>query len=477
MAKEFPIKIGLEIHGYLNTKEKLFCKCLTSGGDVLSESPGLSGNPKSDKINSRICPICTGQPGSKPMLANSEAMKQVLKIGLVLGCRINHDKKLIWNRKHYDWPDLPKGYQSTLSGAYAVPVGEKGKFKGIKITEIHLEEDPSQWNPETGKINYNRSGLPLIEIVTEPEFSNAEDVIFWLKSLMHSLSYIKAIRKDLGIKADVNVSTYGERVEIKNLHSIADIKKAIDYEVERQIDNYRKGIMQTRETLAYDSSKGITIKMREKESGEDYRFIPEPDLPVIKLDKKEIFRIEKELPEMPDVKLKKLIKEYKIDKKNAEILAKNLDLVEFVEKLSETGIDVSKNISWITIELLRVLNWNKKTLDEVDVKPEHIADLIRAVAECKITPLKAKQVVNEFIPKSFSISKILEKHRMISEEETKKYCEEAIKKNMKAVNDFRAGEDKAINFIIGEVMRLSGKRADYASVKDIVLKMLGEWQG
>jgi len=458
MEKEFPIKIGLEIHGYLNTKEKLFCMCLTSGDE---------------KPNSRICPICTGQPGSKPMLPNKKAVEQVIKIALVLGCRINHDKGLVWNRKHYSWPDLPKGYQNTISGAYSVPVGEKGKFQGIRITEVHLEEDPAQWNPETGKINYNRSGLPLIEIVTEPEFSSEEDVVFWLRSLMHNLSYIKAIRKDLGIKADVNVSTYGERVEIKNLHSITDIKKAIEYEVERQIENHKKGITQTRETLTYDSAKGRTIKMREKESGEDYRFIPDPDLPVIRLDEKEIKKISAGMPEMPDIKLKKLIKTYKIDKANAEILAKNLELVEFVESLAEKGVDVSKNISWITIELLRVLNYNKKALEEVEIKPEHLADLIKEVEKSNITPLKAKQIMNEFIPKSFPISK-KSGIGMLPEEEVEKFCKQAIKKNPKAVKDFKSGNSTAINFIIGEVMKLSGRRADYRKVRNTILTIINK---
>ena len=161
MPKTFPIKIGLEVHGYLSTKEKLFCMCKTK-----------PDNPKNDKPNSRVCPICTGQPGCKPMLPNKEAMKKVIQVGLVLGCRINHNSPLVFQRKHYSWADLPKGYQDTISGAHSIPVCEKGRFQGIRITEAHLEEDPAQWNPGTGKINYNRSGLPLIEIVTEPEFSN-----------------------------------------------------------------------------------------------------------------------------------------------------------------------------------------------------------------------------------------------------------------------------------------------------------------
>src|SRR3989338_799405 len=166
--------IGLEIHVYLVTKEKLFCRC------TASREKGLQNN-----IN--ICPICCGMPGAKPMLPNKEAVKQAIRIGLMLGCKIN--KEFIWQRKHYDWPDLPKGYQNTISGSYATPIGEKGKFLDIKIKEVHLEEDPAAWNPKTGEIDYNRSGSPLIEIVTSPDFNSSEQVIEWIKQLLVTLSY------------------------------------------------------------------------------------------------------------------------------------------------------------------------------------------------------------------------------------------------------------------------------------------------
>ena len=380
--KTFPLKIGLEIHGYLDTKEKLFCMCKT---DFLSAD-----------ANTRVCPICTGQPGSKPMLPNKSAMGKIIAIALVLKCKINHDKELVFQRKHYSWADLPKGYQTTISGAYSVPVAENGKFNGIRITECHLEEDPAQWNPESGGINYNRSGLPLVEIVTEPDFSKAEQVVDWLANLVHSLSYIKALRKNGGIKCDVNVSTYGERVEIKNLNSLENIQKAINYEIARQVENYKKGIVQNRETLAFDEKSGKTIKMREKESGEDYRFIPDPDLPVIGLDEKEIKKVEKELPEMPSEKLEKLLKKFKVDKANADILVKNLELADFFEELAK-HVDANKYISWVTIELLRVLNYNKKTLDEVEIKPAHLAELLSLVDKGEVTVLKAKQIMNDFV--------------------------------------------------------------------------------
>ena len=288
------LKIGLEIHGYLQTKEKLFCTCKAEHG-LKKVSPNMN-----------ICPICTGYPGSKPMLPNAEAIKKIIQIGLMLGCKIN--KQFLWQRKHYSWPDLPKGYQTTISGSYSIPVGEKGEFLGIKIREVHLEEDPAKWDPETGCIDYNRSGMPLVEIVTEPDFKSAEQVSLWLKQLILTLSYIKALDKDAGIKSDVNVSTYGDRIEVKNVNSISSIVEAINYEAKRQ----EKEKPLKKETRAWLPEKKETVKMRSKEEAADYRFIPEPDLPIIKLEEKEIQQIKSSLPESPAEKLNKLIKKHKL---------------------------------------------------------------------------------------------------------------------------------------------------------------------
>lgn len=458
-GEDKPVKIGLEIHGYLDTKEKLFCKCSTDYS-------------REDKPNTKICPICTGQPGSKPMLPNKLAMKQLAKISLVLGCKMNYDKPLVWLRKHYSWPDLPKGYQNTISGAYAEFPAVNGKFKGIRIRECHLEEDPAQWNPETGNINYNRSGLPLIEIVTDPDFSSSEQVIEWLQSLIHYLAYIKTIKKTHGIKVDVNVSTYGERVEIKNLHSIENIGRAIEYEIKRQWEAHEKGEVQKRDTLSYDSVKGKTVKMREKEGAEDYRFIPDPDLPVIKIQEKEVKSWERELPESPDEKLAKLLDKFKLDKYNAEILAKNIDLVDFFEELAKK-VDAKKYISWITVELLRVLNYNRKSLEDedIDIKPEHLAELIGLVDRGEVTVLKAKQIMNDFVPKSFSVKQKGDIAK-VSGNDVEAFCKQAVAANPKVVSDFKSGRPEALNYLVGEVMKLSQRRADFKTARECLLKML-----
>jgi len=448
------LKIGLEIHGYLQTKEKLFCTCKAEHG-LKKVSPNMN-----------ICPICTGYPGSKPMLPNAEAIKKIIQIGLMLGCKIN--KQFLWQRKHYSWPDLPKGYQTTISGSYSIPVGEKGEFLGIKIREVHLEEDPAKWDPETGCIDYNRSGMPLVEIVTEPDFKSAEQVSLWLKQLILTLSYIKALDKDAGIKSDVNVSTYGDRIEVKNVNSISSIVEAINYEAKRQ----EKEKPLKKETRAWLPEKKETVKMRSKEEAADYRFIPEPDLPIIKLEEKEIQQIKSSLPESPAEKLNKLIKKHKLGNKEAEILTSNLELVEFFEKVSEK-IPPAFALSWVTIELLRVLNYNKKTLDQVDIKPEHFIELLELVKSKKITELKAKNILNDFIPKSHSPkSEAKKSQRITDKKELSEIIEKVLQKNRQAVEDFKQGKKEALNFLMGEIMKASERRADFKTSLEILKEKL-----
>jgi len=450
------LKIGLEIHGYLDTKQKLFCKCKRTS--------------ETTKPNTNICPICTGQPGSKPLLPNSEALKKIIQIALMLNSNINTQPKFLpWQRKHYNWPDLPKGYQNTLSGTYAVPVSEKGKFLNINIRETHLEEDPAAWDPITGCIDYNRSGSPLIEIVTEPDFTSAEQVKNWLKHLILTLSYIKALDKKAGIKADVNVNINGisQRTEVKNVNSISEIVKVINYEEKR----HKKEKPKTMETRRWNSQTSKTESMRKKEGAADYRFISDPDLPVIKITKNQVDQIKASLPETPHEKLKKLTTKHKIEKKHAEILTKNLELVEFVEDFAK-HINLKQNIHWITGELLRILNYTKKNLDEVEIWPKHLAELIQAVGDKEITELKAKQIMNDFIPKSFSIKQKKKQFTKTSDTQTEKYCKQAIKENSKAVNDYKSGEQNALNFLIGQVMKLSNRRADSKHAKDVLIKLL-----
>lgn len=443
--------IGLEIHTYLITKEKLFCTCKAS------REKGLEPNVL-------VCPICTGQPGAKPREPNVEALKKAIQIALMLGCEVN--ERIRWMRKHYSWPDLPKGYQTTMSGAHAVPLGVNGKFGNISVTSMHLEEDPASWDPKTGCVDYNRSGLPLVEIVTAPEFHFAEEVIEWLSKLVHALAYLKVADTNAGIKVDVNVNIPGktERVEIKNISSLEAVKGAIDYELERQASEGS-----VRETRRYDEAQRKTISMRAKEAQDDYRFIADPDLVQVVIERALIEGLKKSLPEMPANKLSKLVNLYHIDEANATILAKHLEIVEFFERVA-TKIDAHFALPWVTIELLRVLNWNKTTLDKVELDVEHFVALLKLVKEKRITELQAKQLLNKFVPKSFDPSNTESKLGDSKELET--IVKNVVRSNKLVVESIKKGDPKGINFLMGEIMKATERRADYKTARALLEKLI-----
>jgi aspartyl-tRNA(Asn)/glutamyl-tRNA(Gln) amidotransferase subunit B len=449
------VKIGLEIHGYINTKEKLFCKCKSIHGIKFA------------KPNTYICPVCTAQPGAKPLLPNKSAVDKATQIALILNCKVN--EKLVWQRKHYNWPDLPKGFQNTMSGPHSTPNGEKGKFEGINITECHLEEDPASWTPNSGEIDYNRSGSPLIEIVTDPDFKTSEQVIEWIKKLKATLSYIKAIDKESGLKADVNISVDGgKRIEVKNVNSLKNIQRVIEYEIKRQT----KDLPKEQETRRFDEVTGTTTKMRSKENESDYRFISDPDLPAIILDKSEIQKLKKELPETPKQKLEKLIKKYSIEKKSAEVLTRKLEIVELFENIIE-HTNPKLAIRWITEELLAVLNYNKIELDEINLNPKHLIELLKLIEDKTLTELKAKDILRSWKTESVSPKEFAKQNSQISDtNEIEKIAKKVISENKKAVEDYKNGEDKAINFLIGQVMKLSNKRADFKTAKEVLEGML-----
>ena len=448
--------IGLEIHGYLETEEKLFCNCKNFH------------DMKKIRPNVNICPVCTGQPGSKPMLPNKVAVDKAIEIALILGCKVSPN--LLFQRKHYSWPDMPTGYQKTISGSHSDFLGVNGKFLGIGITEVHLEEDPGAWNPETGKVDYNRAGAPLIEIVTDPDFTSSSEVASWLKQMVLTLSYIKALNKDAGIKADVNVSINGisVRAEIKNVNSISEIAKVIESEFER----HKKEKPKVMETRRWNSLEQTTQLMRSKENAQDYRFIPDPDLPVVKIDKKRVENLEKNLPETPRDKLEKIIKKHKIDEKSAKILITNLEIAELYEDVI-VKVDAKFALPWIVTEWFSVLNYNKRTMDDVGVNSSHFIELLNLLKSGKITPLKAKEIMRKFIPKSYSpMKEASESAKMGDEDELGKIIEGILKDNKKSKDDYKSGNKNALNFLIGQVMHKTNKRADYMVVRKLLEKML-----
>ncbi|MBW2995054.1 Asp-tRNA(Asn)/Glu-tRNA(Gln) amidotransferase subunit GatB [Candidatus Woesearchaeota archaeon] len=447
-------KIGFELHVYIDmneTKKKLFCNC-----SVQEAEP-----------NTNICPVCTGQPGNKPMLPNKEAVDKTIKAGLMLNCKLNHD--LLFQRKHYSWPDLPNGYQKTMSGSYSVPVGEHGSFMGIGIREIHLEEDPARWDPVSGKVDYNRCGFPLIEIVTEPDFKSSSEVREWIKKLLRTLSYVKAVDKTAGIKSDVNVSIAPSfnRVEIKNVNSLKSIVKAIEYEIARQQEEPVKAM----ETRTWDEEK--TVFMRAKETLQQYMFIPEPDLPVVKIDDSYISNIQKQLPEKPEEKIEKYVK-LGVAKEDAAIISSERLLAELFEKVAKE-IDAKLAAKWLRRELLRVMHYSEKEMEDLKIDAKHIIELLKMVESKQITETTAQKILEKLIESPFSPKDYVEKEQLgaiAGEEELKKLCEEAVKENPSAVDDYKKGEEKALNFIVGKVMQKTKGKADPAVVNRILKEII-----
>lgn len=454
------VKVGLEIHGYINveqTKKKLFCECSAVESDI---------------PNTNICPICTGQPGSKPMLPNKEAIDKAVEIGLMLGCKIS--PKLMFQRKHYSYPDLPNGYQKTMSGSYSMPVGIKGKFLGIGIQQVHLEEDPARYEPSTGKVDYNRCGMPLIEIVTDPDFTSEKQVEDWLKKLMTLLAYIKAINKESGVKADVNVNIEGHpRVEIKNVNSFSSIVRAIQAEEKRQ-----KKVLESKEkteqhTRAWDDANGVTHFMRSKEHAEDYMFIPEPDLPVIEIKEDYLKQLKSKLPERPDEKIAKYEK-IGIEKLDAEVLASEIILAELFEKISK-HVDPVLTARWLRREFVRIANYNKKELDEMKITEKELIPLLKLIHSNEITEQVGHKIMNELGTKLFDVEKYVKDNKLeaVSDKgDLEKFCKEAIKENPKVVEDVKSGNDKAINFLVGQVMRKTRGTASAEEVLKLLKKLI-----
>lgn len=465
------VVIGLEIHCELNTKTKLFCSC--SREEKENEEP-----------NSRTCPVCLGMPGSKPVL-NKKAVDYAIKLCLALKCKISPE--LIFSRKSYFYPDMAKNYQISQ---YEIPIGSEGELKlsngkKISLTRAHMEEDPAAL-VHTGDmqkspfvlVDYNRSGNPLIEIVTEPEMTTADEARDFMKQLITVLEYLGIFNVNKCIiKADANVSIKESgyvRAEIKNITGFKEIERALNYEIMRQKQDVKDEKKLIVETRGWDSNNGLTFPMRTKESEEDYGYIIDPDLVVTEIDSKWIKDIEKDMPELADKKLKKFLNEHGIEETTANVLAKDKKLAEMYEAVSK---EVDKNLTskWIRRELPRILNYNKKSLEESGIKPEHMIVLLKLIQEDKITEKVGQKLINKLGEEPFDISDYVKKEGLERIDDTKKIeitCKIVIEKSEKAVSDYKAGNEKALKFILGQVMRESGGTADPKTIKNVLIRLL-----
>jgi aspartyl-tRNA(Asn)/glutamyl-tRNA(Gln) amidotransferase subunit B len=397
------------------------------------------------------------QPGAKPYPPNKKALDAAIKIALMLGCVISHDVTY-FQRKHYDYPDLSSGYQRT-----SIPIGDQGELNGVRIYDVHIEEDPGQYKPDLGIVDFNRSGIPLIEIVTEPDMKSPEEARKFLRELIRVLEYSGSARGEGTMRADVNISIEGgKRAEIKNINSIKGAYKALQFEMIRQKNLLKRGIEIKQETRAFLESQMITVPMRLKEEAEDYRYIPDPDLPPMFAEENRIEKIREKMPEPSHIKTDRFVREYGINKDHAKVITSELELADAFEEVVKS-IDPEFAALWMRDELKRVIYYNKMTFKESEITPAQIVDLLKMLENKKITAKAGKRIM-EKLPKNNEMpSQIAEEMGLtgvVDEDIVLKAVKQAVQENPDAVTDYYEGKKNAMNFLIGQVMRLTRGKAD-----------------
>ncbi len=462
------VKIGLEVHCQLDTKTKLFCSDLTSSTNA--------------KPNENTCPICLGFPGYKPKI-NKKALDFAIMAALALECNITSNA--LFSRKTYFYPDLSKNYQITQ---YEMPLAENGhltvKEKNIRIKRLHVEEDPAQINYGTGNImsaeytliNYNRSGTPLVEIVTEPDFTSSREAREFLEKLSSILEHLGVYEptKEGSIRIDANISTDGERVELKNITGFENVEKALNFEMIRQKGLSRMNEKIQRETRHFDADTNTTKKLRSKEYEEDYGYIFDPDLPIIKIDKAWVDGISASMPELPDIRITRFVKEYKIDEYDARVIVyydKNLaDFFEICCKLYNKPKTVT---NWMSNYLIKSLNWRSERVKESKIKPETFVELLELIDNKEITERYAKELIKEYVDTGTSPKKLVQKNKItINKDELNLIVKKAIENNKKAIEDIKAGNKEAMQFLIGAVLSSTKKQGDPIVIKDLIMEYL-----
>lgn len=483
--------IGLEIHVELKTKSKMFCSCKN---DL---------NEKHANIN--ICPICTAQPGVLPVI-NKEAVRKVIKTGLALNCQIPEDSK--FDRKNYFYPDLPKGYQISQ---YDMPFCKEGFLeingKKIHITRVHLEEDTGRLIHPKGEdyslVDFNRAGIPLMELVTEPDLKSAKEARRFAQELQLILRYLLVSDADMEkgqMRVEVNVSLskeqkIGTKVEIKNLNSFRVVEKAIDYEIERQTEVLKKGKKVVQETRGWNEIKQITVSQRKKEEAHDYRYLPEPDLPTLHLDNKFVQEIKAEIPELPQKRRERFKKEYSLDEKSIEIYTFNKDLGEYFEKgesETENWVKEKKGIKIGPKERQNIINTaspfvitvimgtarvNEVSISDLEsrITPENFGELMASVYLNEITRGSARVVLEEMFKTRADPSHIIKEKdltQLSDAGEIEKIIKEVISKNPKAIEDYRKGKENALQFLVGQVMAQTRGRAKPDTVNRLLKENL-----
>ena len=474
--------IGLEVHVQLKTKSKLFCSCPTEFGA---------------EGNRNTCPVCLGWPGSLPVV-NETALKLGIRAGLALNCKVA--ERLKFDRKNYFYPDLPKAYQISQ---YDMPVNGKGWLqvetknddgkiteKKIGITRAHLEEDAGKLLHEGivdgSLVDYNRGGVPLLEIVSEPDIRSPQEAYDYLTTIKAILQYAEVSDCDMekgSLRCDANVSVrpvgqekFGTKVEIKNLNSFKMVQKAIQYEIERQIDDIENGETIIQETRLWNDAKGATFSMRSKEEAHDYRYFPEPDLVPFTLSRETVEAIKKTLPELPLDRAKRFIKEYGIPEYDAYVLTQEKKLAEYFEACVSEKVNAKQVSNWIQSEVLAILNEKKLSIEDFSISATSTAGTIRLIEKGTISGKIAKEVYREMFETGKDAEAIVKEKGLTQVSDTgliEKAVEKAIAANPAAVEQFKAGKQKAIGAIVGAVMKETGGKANPKIVNEILINKLG----
>nr|WP_277995542.1 Asp-tRNA(Asn)/Glu-tRNA(Gln) amidotransferase subunit GatB [Desulfitibacter alkalitolerans] len=472
--------IGLEVHVELKTKSKIFCGCSTEFGA---------------KANTQVCPVCLGMPGVLPVL-NKKVVEYAILAGLSLNCQIAEFSKL--DRKNYFYPDLPKAYQISQ---YDLPLCKNGYLeieaghilKRIGITRIHIEEDASKLThegdtisqAEASLVDFNRGGVPLIEIVSEPDLSSPQEAVEYLANLKAILQYIDISdckMEEGSLRCDGNISIrpvgakeFGIRTEIKNINSFKALQKALEYEIERQKSILQSGEKVIQETRTWDESRGITLPLRSKEEAHDYRYFPEPDLVPIKVDSKWLNSIKAALPELPQAKKVRFVEDFGLPVYDAEVLTKDKELAQYFEEALPSYNDPKKLSNWIMAEFLRLLNAEQISVSESLVKPKEMAELLNLVEEGIISGKIAKEVFEDMFKTGEKPQQIILERNLgqISDEgKLREIVKEVVRNNSKSVEDFRSGKEKAFGFLVGQIMKETKGQANPQLVNSILKEFL-----
>jgi len=472
---QYEAVIGLEVHAQLLTQSKIFCSCSTQFGS---------------EPNTQVCPVCLGMPGVLPVL-NKKAVEYTIKTGLAMNCKIASYSRFA--RKNYFYPDLPKGYQISQ---YELPLCEEGYLeitvnnerRKIRIKRIHLEEDAGKniHDPSGYSfVDFNRTGVPLMEIVSEPDIKTPAEAASYMKKLRTILRYLGVCDGNLeqgSLRCDANISIrpvgskeFGVKTEIKNINSFRFVEKALEYEIKRQIRILTDGGKITQETRLWDSQTGTTQSMRSKEEAHDYRYFPEPDLVPVVVSKDFIERIKKDMPELPDKKIEKFIKQYNLPNYDAEILTEEKSIAEWFEEAVKLGGKPKEVSNWIMVELLRLLNEENKDITQCPVKPSQLVELIGLIEKGTINRNTAKEVFEEMYKTGKTAENIVKEKGLTQISDDAILIEaikEVISKNPKEVERFKNGEEKLIGFFVGQVMKNTKGKANPKLVNELILKLL-----